>query len=133
MPPWIHAQAEKQEFVMALLASLQLTSQSAEALLRRGNWLTQEVESFFAPMAGNLLVSDAQVRELERFIDELEAPGEELVPGTPIRGERAIEFCAGWGRLRIYVIRDRFDGVDLLDWDAGILETGERIIASLER
>ena len=118
---------------MALLASLQLTSQSAEALLRRGNWLTQEVESFFAPMAGNLLVSDAQVRELERFIDELEAPGEGLVPGTPIRGERAIEFCAGWGRLRIYVIRDRFDGVDLLDWDAEILETGERIIASLER
>jgi ubiquinone/menaquinone biosynthesis C-methylase UbiE len=32
-----------------------------------------------------------------------------------INGERAIEFGAGWGRLRYYLIRDRFGSVDLID------------------
>ena len=80
-------------------------------------------------MAGTLSVSDTQVEELERFIEEVEHDDEGLVLATQIRGERAIEFCAGWGRLRIYVIRDRFAVVDLLDWNEEILEMGKNIIA----
>jgi len=82
-------------------------------------------------MAATLSISDTQVEELERFIEEveMEQDDEGLVTGTQIRGERAIEFCAGWGRLRIYVIRDRFAVVDLLDWNEEILEMGKNIIA----
>ncbi len=133
MPTQIHPPAKKQAFVAALLSSRQLTPLEAEALLIRGNWLMQEAETFFAPMAGSLSSSDRQVQELELFIWELEAADAGVVRGTRIRGERAIEFCAGWGRLRIYVIRDRFARVDLLDCDAETLKTGKKIIASMGR
>ena len=83
-------------------------------------------------MAGTLSVSDRQVDELEHFIQEVEAADEGVHTDIQIRGERAIKFCAGWGRLRIYVIRNRFAGVDLLDWDADILETGKTIIYHLQ-
>jgi hypothetical protein len=91
------------------------------------------VESFFEPMSGSLSVSDKQVDEFERFIDELESLDSGVSAGTQIRGERAIEFCSGWGRLRIYLIRDRFDGVDLLDWDLNYLRMGKNIITRLEK
>jgi hypothetical protein len=64
---------------------------------------------------------------------EVEAADEGVHRGIHIWGERAIEFCAGWGRLRIYVIRDRFAGVDLLDRDAETLEMGKKIISRLEK
>ena len=53
------------------------------------------VESFFEPMSGSLSVSDKQVDEFERFIDELESLDSGVSAGTQIRGERAIEFCSG--------------------------------------
>ena len=65
----------------------------------------------------------------------------ESLPGLPggiyegilLRGEQAIEFCAGWGRLRIYVIRDRYASVDLLDRDERILEAAWHIINNMQR
>ena len=89
MPRWIHSPPEKQNFVMALLNhnGLQLTQQAAEDLLTRGNFLMPGVESFFAPMAGTLSVSDTHIEELEGFIDEVESLSGEIYAETLLRGE----------------------------------------------
>jgi hypothetical protein len=79
----------KQNFVAALLPhhlGHKTTNETAQALISRGNWLMQEVEGFFKPMAGKLSVSDMQAEELERFIEEIEKVDSGVIAGARILG-----------------------------------------------
>jgi hypothetical protein len=80
-------------------------------MLNRGGFLAPYAKRFFCQISGTVDISDSHIAKTEKYLQELEERDDIEV----INGERAIEFGAGWGRLRYYLIRDRFGSVDLID------------------